>query len=376
MNAQQPERIPVFVTGEEDIAGVANTREEYAQFREQNVVVTNGGRIVVVCQARRPSDWSDRSGQDLVCKTSTDNGLTWSQAQRIATHGLKSASPNAAVYDAERDRVHVLYNLFMWDFRTPPDHIRGEMGETDCRQYTVASDDEGLTWSTPRDITDMIGADGAVAVFGSGEGLQLSRGHHAGRLLISGGDFHRGKKILCTISDDHGETWRRGQCVPVRENMAMASETKVAELPDGTVILNSRTFVNDGEQRLRTRAFSTDGGETFSRIENDPALKTVSCNGSLIAVPHPRGRDGCVLLCSVPVGPGRTHGTIYTSLDGGRTWPIVNTIVDEEFAYSSLVQLPDDTIGLFYEARNHKDIRLVRLPLSALVRGGGAVPAS
>ena len=150
--------------------------------------------------------------------------------------------------------------------------------------------------------------------------------------------------------------------------MAWASESKVAELPDGTLVLNSRTFVQDGsKQRLRTRAFSADGGITWTKLENDPALKTVSCNGSLIAVRHPKGRDGVVLLCSAPVGPGRTHGTVYVSFDGGKTWPRSKLVVPTEFAYSSLMQLPDGKIGLFYEGRGYKTLELARFALSWLL---------
>ena len=63
-----------------------------------------------------------------------------------------------------------------------------------------------------------------------------------------------------------------------------------------------------------------------------------------------------------------THGTVYVSLDGGHTWPTRRLVVPGEFAYSSLVQLPDETIGLFYEARNHKDIKLAKFTLDWLLR--------
>jgi N-acetylneuraminic acid mutarotase len=192
-------------------------------------------------------------------------------------------------------------------------------------------------------------------------------------LIVAGGDFYKGKKVLCFYSDDHGTTWQRSEVVPHTGKMSWASESKVAELPDGTLVLNSRTFVTgDSKQRLRTRAFSNDGGCTWSTLENDPALATVSCNGSLIAVPHERGQDGAVMLCSVPVGPGRTHGTVYVSLDGGRTWPLRKLIVPGEFAYSSLMELPDGMIGLFYEASGMLDINLVRFSMDWLLDGQAA----
>ena len=363
-----PEPIPVFVAGAEDIRGVENAAEKYPQYREQNVVVTNSGKLAVLCQGRNKSRWSDRSGQDLVVKTSIDSGQTWSQGRLVVTHGLKSICPNAAVHDHHTNRIHVLYNLFMWDYTSVPNDVRGEMGDLNCRQYEVTSDDEGATWSRPREISEMVQTHGAVMVVGSGEGIQLQRGPHKGRLIVAGGDFYRGKKVLCYYSDDHGRTWKRSNVVPHEGEMAWASESKLAELPGGMLVLNSRTFVVDGsEHRLRTRSFSSDGGLSWSALENDPALKTVSCNGSLIAVPHKSGQQGAVLLCSLPAGPNRTDGTVYISFDGGRTWPQRKLVVPGAFAYSSLIELPDGNLGLFHEGEGYREIRLVRFSLQWLL---------
>ena len=74
-----------------------------------------------------------------------------------------------------------------------------------------------------------------------------------------------------------------------------------------------------------------------------------------------------ILLNSLPAGPGRTHGTMYVSFDGGLTWPYKKMIIEEEFAYSSLVQFADGYIGLFYEARGHKDIKLIRFSVQWLL---------
>ena len=369
--AEPPKPIAILTVGADAVDGVADARTRYAQYREQAVVVTNSGAVVMIAQGRNKSRWSDRSGQDLVCKTSRDSGKTWSAGRLVVSHGPKSVCPNAAVYDRRTGRIHVLYNLFMWDYTHVPKGVRGELGDLNCRQFTVTSDDDGRTWSRPRDISHMVDTKGAVMVVGSGEGIQLQRGPHKGRLIVAGGDFYKGKKVLCYYSDDRGKTWKRSKVVPFKGKMAWASESKVAELHDGTLVLNSRTFVRDGsKQRLRTRAFSTDGGITWSTLANDPALKTVSCNGSLIAVRHARGAGGTILLCSVPVGPKRTHGTVYVSLDGGKTWPIKRLVVPGAFAYSSLIELPDGRVGLFYEADGYRAVRLVRLSVEWLLRSG------
>ncbi len=365
-----PKPIQVFVAGKEDIEGVENAAEKYPQYREQNVVVTNDGKVVMVCQGRNKSKWSDRSGQDLVVKISADSGKTWSKGKLVATHGLKSICPNAAVYDRDTNTIHVLYNLFLWDYTNVPKDIRGEMGDLNCKQYVVTSGDGGKTWSPPRDISAMVDTKGSVMVVGSGEGIQLRHGRHKGRLIVAGGDFYKGKKVLCFYSDDAGKTWKRSKVVPYEGKMAWASESKVAEMPDGGLVLNGRTFVAGGsETRLRTRAFSADGGVTWTKLENDPALKTVSCNGSLISVRNPKTAE-TVLLCSVPVGPKRTHGTVYVSFDGGKTWPRKKLVVPGAFAYSSLLALPDGRIGLFYETDGYREIRLVRFSLDWVLGKG------
>ena len=108
----EPKTATVFAVGKEAVRG--DQGKAYAQFREQNVIVTDSGAVVVICQGRNKSKWSDRSGQDLVVKTSRDCGKTWGSAKLVVTQGRKSICPNAAVYDRRTGRIHVLYNLFMW----------------------------------------------------------------------------------------------------------------------------------------------------------------------------------------------------------------------------------------------------------------------
>lgn len=291
---EKPKPIDLFVAGAEDIEGVANAAEQYPQYREQAVVVTRSGTVVAICQGRNQSSWSDRSGQDLVCKHSTDSGLAWSKGRLIVTHGDKSVCPNAAVYDRTTGRIHAFYTLFEWP-------------------YTDA--ESRKTW----------------------KGQKRTQYH--------------------LWSDDGGETWQRGKPVDCG-----ACETAIAELPDGTLLANNR-----GRRGFRRRSVSTDQGATWTELREDKALRSVSCNGSLIAVKHPKGKQGVVLLCSAPVGPKRTHGTVYISLDWGETWPAEKLVVEGSFAYSSLVELPDGTIGLFYESADYRLIRLVKLTRGWLI---------
>ena len=83
MASKRIKRIPVFTAGQEDIIGVEDAREQYAQFREQNVVVTNRGRVVVVCQARNRSKWSDMIGLFYEARNHKDIKLVRLDTNRI-----------------------------------------------------------------------------------------------------------------------------------------------------------------------------------------------------------------------------------------------------------------------------------------------------
>jgi hypothetical protein len=128
-------------------------------------------------------------------------------------------------------------------------------------------------------------------------------------------------------------------------------------------------------QRWQSR--STDGGVTWSPFEPVEALPSISCNASIITVDY-KGEEW--VLYAGPVGPDpdventleaygdkkmssvekRRNGVVFASPDGGKTWPVRKLAVPEQFAYSSLMELPDGMIGLFYETREHKDIKLVK----------------
>jgi len=355
------EIIDVFVAGKEKVKGCGG--KDFKWFREQNIIITNDGTVVVICQGRNKSGWPDRSGQDLVCKYSKDNGSTWSDAILIVTHGEKSICPNASVYDRRNNRIITLYNLFMWPY-TDAESRKTFKGKKH-RQFMVYSDDEGKTWSKPIEISPMMRTQTGAVVFGSGEGIQLRRGPHKGRLIIPGGDFDGKKKIYTFYSDDGGKTWNCGEPVPTPKGWFVQCENKIAELPDGTLIMNNRNHL----KTYRRRAFSKDGGVTWSMLEYDKFLPAVSCNAGLHVYSDPIDGQKSRLLYSGPVGPGRTHGTVFLSYDGGKTWPVKKLIVPQKFAYSSIVRLPNGKIGLFYETDDYKRIALARFSLEWLTDG-------
>ncbi|MDQ0748015.1 hypothetical protein QF034_002246 [Streptomyces africanus] len=74
-------------------------------------------------------------------------------------------------------------------------------------------------------------------------------------------------------------------------------------------------------------------------------LSAPVCQASVLQL-----RDPDVLLCSGPADPGfRALMTIRASADGGTTWRPAHTVDGLPAAYSDLVRVDADTVGLLYE---------------------------
>jgi len=367
--------IPVFRVGQR-LGG----KNPYTNFREPVVVRTKTGKLVVGVHAGNRLGWPERSGQDLAVRVSTDNGRCWRGIVIAAEHGNSSCQCHGLVYDAEKNRILFLYTTYNWDYRevgkgrgkkaTAPVYAKmATEGKPFVSSYLVYSDDEGASWSLPREVAAMVGRQ---AHFGASEGRQLTSGEHQGRLLLPGsvmdldetGNIVR-KQPCVWRSDDHGKTWKRSP-IPVPKNILSprntSSEARVTELADGTLLYNQRTR-NTGRQL----SWSKDGGLTWSETRTAPELKATQCNGSMITL---RGVDSKLtntVVFSVPSPGGRSDGLIYVSRDGGKTWPIVKETIRGNFAYSALIQLEADKIGLFYETNHYRDIRFVTLSVDELL---------
>jgi sialidase-1 len=366
-SADRPESSPLFQAGV-DKAGT----HQYTNFREPVVVRTKSGRLIVGVQAGNRLGWPERSGQDLAVRSSDDNGKTWSPIVVAAEHGNFSCQCHGLVYDAEINRVLFFYTVYNWDymavgngrgatFTRPVYEKLAAEGKPFVTSFRVYSDDEGQTWSKPKDITQQVGRQ---AHFGASEGRQLTSGDHRGRLLIGGArmDLNATGGIVAKHpgvwrSDDHGETWKL-KLIPMDPELATprnaSSEARITELANGALLYNQRT-----RKTGRHLAWSRDGGETWSMTREAADLKVTQCNGCIMTLRNADGRLTDTVLFSIPSPGGRSNGVVYVSKDGGRTWPIRNEIVRGFFAYSALVQLKAETIGLFYEANHYQEIRFI-----------------
>jgi sialidase-1 len=203
---------------------------------------------------------------------------------------------------------------------------------TDCRPLLRLSTDEAKTWSQPIEcITDKIG----YYVLNNDRAEQLSSGrlvlpvcHHANE----GGKFDGSGTILCYLSDDDGQTWRRSRT----ERQAMkegkrliAQEPLVIERKDKSLLLLARS--NEGSQLQST---STDGGDTWSE------LVPITIKSPLSPASIERLPSGDLLLLwndHSQIDPAlrgkRTPLSAAISKDDGQTWQPSRTLFDNPHAW-------------------------------------------
>jgi sialidase-1 len=298
----------------------------------------------------------------------------------VATdHGNYSSQCHGLIYDAQINRVNILYTVYNWDYTevgkgrgvevtTPIYEKISAEGKPLVTSYRIYSDDEGQTWSQPVDISDQVGRQ---AHFGSSEGRQVSSGKYQGRLLVAGSrmDLDASGAVVAKHpgvwrSDDHGATWTLSVIPegPVAKTASrVSSEARVTELADGLLLYNQRT-----KNKGRQLSWSRDGGVTWSESRHAAELKATQCNGSTMTLRNAAGRLTDTVLFSVPSPGGRSDGLVYVSEDGGQTWGEGKDVVKGYFAYSALIQIDAQTVGLFYEANHYKDIRFVTLSVDWL----------
>ncbi|MFE5888910.1 exo-alpha-sialidase [Streptomyces sp. NPDC056462] len=345
-------------------------REGYASFRIPAVVATSTGTLLAFCEGRVGSH-DDFGNIDIVLKRSTDGGRTWGPLQVAAKHGDDLAgNPAPVVLDTGRILLVHVRNAAL---ATESAIRRGAVSAADGRRVWVQhSDDEGATWSAPTEITKgtkrpewrWYATTPGHAVQLAGGRVVVPANHSlppAGRDNGTEGKYNGGH---CLLSDDRGATWRIGYVDGNTDGYVNVNETTAAELPDGRVYFNTR---NDSTSPgTRADAYSEDGGATLVKpFRPQAGLAAPVCEGSVLHL-----RDPDVLLYSGPADPGfRALMTIRASTDGGITWRSAHTVDGLPAAYSDLVRIDDEAVGLLYETGDfsaYETLTFRRVPVTEL----------
>lgn len=304
----------------------------YTHHRIPGMLVTARGTLLVYCEARRSlSDWAL---MDILLQRSVDHGETFS-APVVLAAGCEAHSTvnNPVMMQEANGRIHFLY----------------------CEDYSVDggrllrrySDDDGLTWSEPIDITRFASPEFHNAfAFGPGHGIVTRDGtllvpvwmvpkYHEAPLRS-----HTPSVLSTFYSKDGGETWALGEILDNSSRVICPNESVAALTSDGGVYMNIRF-----QGFCRARAYSRDGYTSWADYDADYALVDPQCFGSVAAFDdgkHPY----TLIFANCANKRSRTNVTVKASTDDGRTFPVSRVLDVERGGYVEVAV--DNDAGLIY----------------------------
>lgn len=287
---------------------------------------------------------------DVGLSRSTDKGQSW-EDMRIAMDmgndpkfGYDGIGDPCIWVDETTGRIWVAalwsHGNNAWNGSKP-----GMKPEETGQLVLVYSDDDGINWSKPINITEQV-KDPAwhLILAGPGTGITMADGTMVFPAQYRSSKEENAKPYSTLIySKDQGKSWKIGKGVKIDTTEAQLVETK-----PGTLMITCR----DNRNRSRTVATTTDLGNTWvQHATSNKALPEPVCQASLMKVKHPKHGD--VLLFSNPATTHmRYNMTVKASTDLGESWPDdLHTLYDSRYCagYSCLAPIDDEYFGFYYE---------------------------
>ena len=354
-------------------------QDGYKVFRIPAIVKAANGDLLSYCEARQGGDASEI---DLVQKRSSDGGKTWGEIEVV-----QESEDFRSLFNGDVPDITIGNPAPVVDQLDPkhPGRIWIPFTVENDRVFVIYSDDHGRSWSKRREITGDVKLEpwGWYAT-GPVHSIQLLHGEKRGRLVVpadhrigdDGADRGaNGAQII--YSDDHGMSWKLGAIDDTYDDGLNANETAVVELNDGTLYINTRDQ-NGKAPGTRGEAFSRDGGETFEQqgdqyrwfrpvteVLDPPVVQSalLRVNPSMILFSGP-DENG-------PTGKGRSDLRLRLSADEAQSWqdgPLIHT---GPAAYSDMVVIDEQHIGVLFEAGKkspYESIRFASVSVETLGR--------
>ena len=346
----------------------------YKSYRIPAIIALPNGDLLSFCEGRKHGA-GDFGDIDIVMKRSKNKGKTWSTLQVVVDADSLQTGNAAPVVDLTdpaypKGRIFLFYNT-------------GNNNETEVRKgkglrevWYKTSTDNGITWSKPVNITAQVHRPNQPEVKAAyhfsedwrsnantpGHAMQLEWGKYKGRIFVaanhSSGDPKRDFTDYAAhgfYTNDHGRTFHLAATVPI----AGSNESTAAELWGNGLMMNSRN--QRGDVKARIVSISKDGGATWDTSYIDANLPDPVNEGSLLSIGK-KGRKNILAFCNAADTLRRDNLTLRISEDDGKTWKksfVIDKSSDDEddnSAYSDIVKLSQNKIGILYEKDGYKEI--------------------
>lgn len=341
-------------------------------YRIPGLATTNKGTLIGVYDIRRRSGRDLPGDIDVGMSRSTDGGRTWQAMQNIMDMGndpkwrYDGIGDPAVLVDSNTGTIWVAatwsHGNRSWVGSGP-----GLKPEETGQLMLVRSDDDGITWSKPINITKQIKKpEWCFILQGPGKGITMRDGTIVFPAQYQDPiDKKRLPHSTIIYSKDHGKTWQVGTGA-----FDDTTESQIVELEPGVLMLNCRY----NRKSVRVVMTTRDMGKTWQKhpTSERALIEPRSCMASLINVDQEVGKNiGNWLLFSNPDSTsGRHHITIKASPDQGMTWPKGHRLLlDEERSagYSCMSMIDEKTVGILYEG-SQAHMTFQRIPLADLLR--------
>lgn len=290
-------------------------------------ILNQNGKLWAFTDDRTAATGDIGSGKiKIIAKTST-GGSTWSSSSTIAnysssaTSGFDYAHGDAAVVC---DRANSNNMLMMCASGSVA--YGNSTASNPIRVGRYVTTDGGSNW-TGKEVTDDIYNIWSSSTKNSISKLFFSSGRICQSAIIKTGSYYRLYAALCTnvgslvvYSDDFGNTWNAlggVDAVPVPNG----DEAKIEELPNGNVLISSRTggrYFNIYTYTNQSTAAGSWGTYSTASIGSSNAT-----NGEILLVPAMASGSNkpiYIALQSIPAGPDRSNVSIY--------WKALNSVSD------------------------------------------------
>jgi sialidase-1 len=336
-------------------------------YRIPGLTTTNKGTIIAVYDIRYNNSGDLPGNIDVGMSRSEDGGKTWQPMKIIMDMGEPQANNGigdpSILFDPVTKKIFVAA-LWSKGNRSIAGSEPGLSPDTTGQFVLVSSDDDGLTWSEPYNITAQVKNPLWHIYFqGPGNGIAMQDG----TLVFPSQYWDESRKpgiphASIIYSKDHGKTWTSG--VGAKSN---TTESQVVETAPGTLLLNMR----DNRGSFRSVSTTKDLGKHWvEHISSYHALPDPVCMAGLISAKvKVKGVLKEVLFFSnCNSSSARLNTTVKASLDFGKTWlPAHQLLVDERrsYGYSTMTRIDDHTIGLLYEGT--RDLYFMRIPVKDII---------